>query len=33
MGTQTEIAKKIIKKKADYLLALKQNQEGLFEEV
>ena len=33
MGSQTEIAKKIIKKKADYLLALKQNQEGLFEEV
>ena len=33
MGTQTEIAKKIIKKQADYLLALKENQEGLFEEV
>ena len=33
MGSQTEIAKKIIKKKANYLLALKQNQEGLFEEV
>lgn len=33
IGTQTEIAKKIIKKKADYLLAVKQNQLGLYEEV
>jgi predicted transposase YbfD/YdcC len=33
MGAQTEVAKKIIKKKADYLLALKQNQGSLFEEV
>lgn len=33
MGCQTEIAKKIIKKKADYILALKGNQEKLFEDV
>lgn len=33
LGCQTEIAKKIIKKRADYLLALKANQGSLFEEV
>ena len=33
MGTQREIVKKIRKKKADYVLALKGNQETLFEDV
>lgn len=33
MGCQTAIAEKIIKKKADYLLALKGNQGSLYEEV
>jgi predicted transposase YbfD/YdcC len=33
MGTQTDIVKKIRKKHADYVLALKGNQSGLFEEV
>jgi len=33
MGCQTEIAKKIRKKKADYVLALKGNQGTLFEDV
>ena len=33
MGCQTEIAKKIIKKKADYILALKGNQGNLHEDV
>ena len=33
IGCQVEIAKKIIKKEADYLLALKKNQKGLFEEI
>jgi predicted transposase YbfD/YdcC len=33
MGTQTDIAEKIIKKNADYILALKGNQGGLLEEV
>ena len=33
IGCQVDIAQKIIKKKADYLLALKQNQRGLYEEV
>jgi len=33
MGTQTEIVKKIRKKHADYVLALKGNQGGLFEDV
>ena len=33
MGTQTEIVKKIRKKRADYLLALKRNQTNLYEDV
>lgn len=33
MGCQKEIAAKIISKKADYVLALKQNQESFFERV
>jgi predicted transposase YbfD/YdcC len=33
MGTQTDIAEKIIKKEANYVLALKGNQETLFEDV
>jgi predicted transposase YbfD/YdcC len=33
IGTQTDIVKKIRKKHADYVLALKGNQAGLFEEV
>jgi len=33
MGTQTEIVKKIRKKRADYVLALKGNQSGLHEDV
>ena len=33
MGTQTEIAKKIKKKQADYVLALKGNQKNLYQEV
>ena len=33
MGTQTEIAKKIINKKADYVLALKGNQGNLHKDV
>ncbi|MCP4456786.1 MAG: ISAs1 family transposase, partial [Cytophagales bacterium] len=33
MGCQTEIAKKIIKQKADYVLALKENQGGLYNDV
>ncbi len=33
MGTQTEIVKKIRKKRADYVLALKGNQGGLYEDV
>src|SRR5690606_39027302 len=33
MGTQTEIAKKIIDKGADYILAIKDNQKELFTQV
>ena len=33
MGTQTEIAKKITEKGADYILALKENQKKLYEDV
>lgn len=33
MGTQTEIAKKITEKNADYILALKANQENLYNDV
>jgi len=33
MGTQTEIVKKIRKKRADYVLALKGNQGSLYEDV
>lgn len=33
MGTQTNIAEKIIEKEADYVLALKGNQETLFKDV
>ena len=33
MGCQKKIAKKIIKKEADYILAIKGNQENLFKEV
>jgi predicted transposase YbfD/YdcC len=33
MGTQTEIAKKIIDKKADYVLALKANHPTLFSQI
>ncbi len=32
MGTQTEIAKKIKEKEADYILALKENQPSLYED-
>ena len=33
MGTQTNIAEKIIEKEADYLLAVKQNQKKLYEDI
>ena len=33
MGTQKEIAQKIRKKRADYVLALKKNQQNLYEDV
>ena len=33
MGTQTDIAEKIIKKEADYILAVKENQKQLLEEI
>lgn len=33
MGTQTEIAEKIVERKADYILALKGNQPSLLEDV
>ena len=33
MGCQKEIARKIVDKQADYLLSLKRNQEGLYNEV
>src|SRR5690606_31033231 len=33
MGCQTEIAKKIIDKKGDYLLAVKENQKGLHHDL
>ena len=33
MGTQTEIAKKITEKGADYILALKENQKTFYEDV
>ncbi len=33
MGTQTEIAKKIIDNDADYILAVKENQKQLLEEI
>ncbi len=33
MGTQKSIAEKIIESKGDYILALKQNQEALYEQV
>ena len=33
MGTQTAIAEKIKKKRADYVLALKKNQSCMYEEV
>lgn len=33
MGTQTDIAEKIIKNKADYILAVKENQKQLLEEI
>ena len=33
MGCQKEIAAQIVEKKADYVLALKRNQEGLYDEV
>jgi predicted transposase YbfD/YdcC len=33
MGTQKEIAKKIIKKEADYVLAVKENQSQLLEDI
>jgi predicted transposase YbfD/YdcC len=33
MGTQKSIAEKIIENKGDYILALKQNQEALYEQV
>ena len=32
MGTQVEIAEQIVKKKADFVLALKGNQRNLFED-
>ncbi len=33
MGTQTEIAQKIIEKEADYILALKENQKTMYRDV
>lgn len=33
MGTQTDIVEKIIKKEADYILAVKENQKQLLEEI
>jgi hypothetical protein len=33
MGCQTDIAQKIIDKKADYVLALKENQAKLYQDV
>lgn len=33
IGCQTLIAKKLVEKKADFLLAVKENQKGLFEEI
>lgn len=33
MGTQTKIAEKIIKKQANYVLAVKENQERLYQEI
>jgi predicted transposase YbfD/YdcC len=33
MGTQKAIAEKIVEKQADYILALKENQKGLFDNV
>lgn len=33
MGTQTKIAEKIIEKQADYVLAVKENQENLYREI
>lgn len=33
MGTQKEIARKIVEKKGDYILALKQNQKELYDQV
>ena len=33
MGTQTEIAKKICEKNADYILSLKSNQPALYNDV
>ncbi len=33
MGTQTRIAEKIKKNRADYVLALKRNQKNLYEDV
>jgi len=33
MGTQTNIAEKIIENGADYILAVKENQKQLFEEI
>ncbi len=33
MGCQKKIAKKIIKKEADYILAIKGNQANLYKEV
>jgi len=32
MGTQVEIAEQVVKKKADFVLALKGNQRHLFED-
>ena len=32
MGTQVEIAEQVFKKKADFVLALKENQSHLFED-
>lgn len=33
MGTQPDIAEKIIKNEADYILAVKENQKQLLEEI
>jgi predicted transposase YbfD/YdcC len=33
MGCQTDVAEKIIDRKADYVLALKENQGNLYEDV